>query len=99
MSDNPSLGLAVTIQIRCPSFTFETTTSLKLSALRSTMLFPHALGAARAERPLPRLHHEATHRGSHDACNDEHQSVRADSRMRLERRDEPDRDNPDGDES
>jgi hypothetical protein len=99
MSDNPSLGLAATIQSRCPYCTFETTTSLKLSPLRSTMLFPHALGAARGERPLPKLHHEETHRRSHDACNDEHPNVRADSRLRLELRDEPDHDNPDEDES
>jgi hypothetical protein len=45
------------------------------------------------------MHRDETHRRSHDACNDEHENVRAESRrLRLEQRDEPDHDNPDGDE-
>ena len=43
------------------------------------------------------MHHDETNGWSYDASNDEQENVRPDSRLRLERRDEPDHDNPEGD--
>ena len=50
-SDNRALGSAVTIKSSCPSWTFETTTSLTLSALASLMTLHPSFRSRRCARP------------------------------------------------